>query len=407
MKATPAFMLAAFLASLSVSAAAQTSASCSDRALAADVHACDAAIAAERDAKARSHMLVRRAYAYNEKQKYDEALKDLDLAVRLDPDNAIALHERGYTLNALGDYARGLADLDREAGLRPDTADVYRERAFSRHHLGDLAGAFADRGRVVALDRNAESLLGRAEAAMWVGRFDEAAADMDAAEALARDARDEDVAADVRKLRERMALWTAGPRDAGAAARCDAAQDNSRFDQRDLIGDCTSAFLQASAPADRARFLATRSIAWLIARRDQSSATADNQIAAAVDPGNADWHSNLGFSYLQVRHSWAAVREFDRALAIRQSWMALAGRASARYNLGDKEGAFADAKASVEMQPNEVALIVLGDLSHDRKDDASARLYWMSAYRLGARDDGLTARLRSIGVDHPENEPRQ
>ena len=85
--------------------------------------------------------------------------------------------------------------------------------------------------------------------------------------------------------------------------------------------------------------------------------------------------------------------------------MVFAGRASARYNLDRKEEAFADAKKSFEMHPNELALTVLGDLAHDRKDDKSAKLYWMGAYHLGDRDDGLIQRLKSVGVDHPDNEP--
>jgi hypothetical protein len=48
---------------------------------------------------------------------------------------------------------------------------------------------------------------------------------------------------------------------------------------------------------------------------------------------------------------------------------------------------------------------VLGDLSHDRGDTARARSFWMGAWHLGDRDDGLIERLRSIGIDHPENEP--
>ena len=131
----------------------------------------------------------------------------------------------------------------------------------------------------------------------------------------------------------------------------------------------------------------------------------DKKIAVALEPGNLDWHSNLGFAFVDSHHSWAARREFDRALARKESWTALAGRSAAKYNLGDKNGAFADAKRSFEIRPNEVALIVLGDLAFERDNRASAKLYWMGAYHLGSRDDGTIERLISVGVDHPENEP--
>ena len=68
--------------------------------------------------------------------------------------------------------------------------------------------------------------------------------------------------------------------------------------------------------------------------------------------------------------------------------------------------AFLDAKKSFEIKPNQGALTVLGDLFKDRNDEAAAKLYWMGAYQLGSRDDGLLARLKSVGVEHPESEPR-
>lgn len=128
-------------------------------------------------------------------------------------------------------------------------------------------------------------------------------------------------------------------------------------------------------------------------------------MAVALEPGNADWHANLGGSYVMVRRSWAGRRALDRSLAIKESWPALAQRAAARYNLRDPEDALADARRSFELYPNEVALIVLGDLSRDGGDRASAKLYWMGAYHLGSRDDGTIARLKSIGIDRPDQEP--
>jgi hypothetical protein len=91
---------------------------------------------------------------------------------------------------------------------------------------------------------------------------------------------------------------------------------------------------------------------------------------------------------------------------ISETWPALAQRAAAKHNLQDSEGAFADARRSFEIEPNEVALLVLGDLSKERGDVASAKLYWMGAWRLGSRDDGIVERLKSVGVDHPDREPR-
>lgn len=381
-------------------------AACAPSTLAADLHACDKAIGEEKDARLKARLLRSRAYALNEKASYEDALKDLDAALALDPDYVNALHERAYTYGELSDYARALKDLDREVALRPDGLGGYQERAFARHWSGDFVGALADRNREAALKPDDAGIVwARADEAAWLGRFDEARRDAAASEALAKAAKDDDGVREAQQLRQRIDLLSSPNPGGSPKARCRAADREGKFEQPHLIGDCTVAFLAARDNKAKAELLTIRGIAWLVGQQDQAASTSDERIAVALDPGNAVWHSNLGFSYVQGRHSWAADREFTKSLQIRESWTALAGRAQARYNLDRKDEAFADARRSTELHPNDVALTVLGDLAHDRNDDKSAKLYWMGAYHLGDRDDGLIGRLKSIGVDHPENEP--
>ena len=363
--------------------------------------ACDAAIAGATEPRLKAELLFRSAYAYNEHDGYFDAERALQEATRLDPAHALAWHELSYTENALGNYAPAEQAADRAIALIPDRAQPYQERGMARHAQGNLEGAYADRDRVAEMmPDDAGAHLGRAIDALWLGRFDQAAADLDAASTRARD---DQLRQRVEHWRNALRLWRTRSGAADPGATCVMPNDNDPLLRPGFIGDCTAAFLAEARPARRAEILTTRSVAWLVAAQDSEASTGDRAIAAALDPGNADMHANLGFSYLNVHHSWAASRQFDRSLAIRESWMALAGRASAKYNLHDPQGAFADARRSVEIQPNELALTVLGDLSHDRGDDARARFYWMTAYHIWATvDEGLIERLRSIGVDHPE-----
>ena len=365
--------------------------------------ACDAAIAAATDPRLKAELLFRSAYAFNEHDGYFDAERALQEATRLDPTHALAWHELSYTENALGNYAPAEQAANHAIALLPDRAQTYEERAMARHFQGNLEGAYADRDRIVRMTpEDAGQALGRAWAAMWLGRFDQAAADLDTAASHASDSEQQQR---IERARAALRLWRTRSGAPDPAAACVEPNNNDDLLRPGLIGDCTAAFLAETRPARRAEFLTIRSLAWLSAAPDREASTGDNAIAAALDPGNPNPHLNLGFSYLAVHHSWAAAREFERALSIRESWMALAGRASAKYNLHDARGAFADARRSFEIRPNELALTVLGDLSHDRGDAAGARLYWMGAYHLGDRDDGLIERLRSIGVEHPENEP--
>ena len=376
-------------------------------ALSGDPAACDTAIAAERDPQAKAELLFGRAYVLVEKYRFEEAVQSLDEAIRLAPDFAEAYHERAYALGELREFERALRDSDRDVALRPDYAPAYEERAYLRQRGGDLEGAFRDRGRIVELKPgDAGSLLARGAAALWTGRFDLASADTAEALRLASAAGDEKLASDAQAQQRAVALWRDRPAGGSPEARCRAAMNESELGRAGLIGDCTAAFLAAATPFDKADLLTIRSIAWLVGHQDEPASIADQEVAVGLDPGNHQWRANLGGSYRRVRHSWAGKRELDRSLAIQVTWVALAERAAAHYNLGDREAALADAKKSFEMKPNEIALIVLGDLSKDRDDEASARRYWMDAYHLGSRDDGTIERLKSIGIDHPEQEPK-
>jgi len=365
-----------------------------------EASACDAAIAAG-DPTARAQLLLYRGYARNEQGDSLAALVDLDSAVALDPGNVGARQERAYTNNELGNYAEALADLDASAALGVATVRLFTERAMSRLKVGDIKGAVADRDAILAITPDdGGAHIARAADLLWLGHFADARTDLDSAAMIAGKSGDADLTRRIEQHRATLALWSTGA-EANPDAVCRAADTDAKLRVPTLIATCTAAFLAAPTGKAKAEMLTIRSIAWMIARQDQASGTIDRQMAAALDPGNADLHANLGASYVAAQHSWAAEREFDRSLAVRENWPALAGRSAARYNLGNANGAFADAKRSFEIKPNELALTVLGDLLHDKKDDKAAKLYWMGAWQLGDRDDGLVARLKSIGITDP------
>jgi len=367
---------------------------------------CDAAIQAESDPAKKAELYFRRAYVENERQGYQEAVADLNSACALVPHQVKYLHERAYTLNSLGRYRDALADLNEEVSLQPQTAGAYEERALARTRLGDWSGALADRDQVVKLSRpSMGALIARAHARLWLGQFEDARQDLKAAASVdsgAANAEDKEYLERVSGLLESWTLHSPGE---NPAANCQFT-DKTDFSRPTLIGDCTLAFLAAKTPREKAEALNTRSVAWNIARHSPHDMTNDCEAAVAVDPDNEDWHANLGFAYIQERHSWGARQEFDRSIEIHPTFIALAGRARAHYNLGETKLAFLDAKKSFEIKPNEAALWVLGDLAKDRNDDASAKLYWMGAYHLGSRDDRLLDSLKSVGVKDPESEPR-
>lgn len=367
--------------------------------------ACDAAIAKESDPTAKSVMLFRRAYmedAAGDFAKYPKALADLDAAIKLWPENFLALHERAYLHNEYGHWREAEKDLDVQIRLKPGLADGYVERALARFKLGALDGMTEDADAAVMLaPAKPGNYILRARAALWHGRFDAARADLDKAQALAGPAGDGGTAQQAEKLRAQMAAWTKRSANPDAQAACREADEKGDYSAEGLIGDCTRAFLDARTPKDRADMLTDRAMAWLMGPGDEDQSTADSAMAAAIDPSDTNL-SNLGFAYMRVRHSSAAIEQFDRSIALKPDFYNYAGRASAKSNVGDYDGAIADAKASLAIRNNDLALIVEGDAVYAQtKSYDKAKPFWIAAWRAGGRDDGIKERLKEAGVPVP------
>lgn len=368
-----------------------------------DSDACAGAIAAEVDPAKKAQLFYWRAYAEDESEHYDQAIADLTQTLALLPGFPPALHERAYALNSMARYHEAEADLTALMIVEPQEASHYQERAFARFYQGNLAGEFTDRDAVVRLRPNeAASLLARARSEMWLGRFADARRDIDAASAAANDDHSRQSAS---QTLADLQVWTATS-SADPKHACDLNRLAQQTRPQNLIGDCTAWFLGAQSNTEKANALTVRAAAWHILQNSETDWVIDMQIAVALEPDNPDWRTNLGMGFMAVRHSRAAVWEFNRSIELHPSWIAYAGRGAAKFNIGDSAGAFEDARTSFDQHPNELACTTLGDLAYSRHDIEAAKSFWLGAYALGDRDDALMARLAQVGVTDPAHAAR-
>ena len=87
---------------------------------------------------------VPRGRAYFYKERYTEALADLDKAIAADvPDLAVAYNARGCVYYALKEYKKALADLDEATRLDPNFAKPYKNRMLVYEALADVERAAA------------------------------------------------------------------------------------------------------------------------------------------------------------------------------------------------------------------------------------------------------------------------
>jgi tetratricopeptide (TPR) repeat protein len=117
--------------------------------------------------------------------EHAEALRHIDLALKLQPDNAVALNNRGVVLQELRRLHQALASFARAVGLRPDYAEAHANQGNALKALGRLAEALASYDRALALQPNhAEAHSNRADALLRLNRLEEALASYDLALAL-------------------------------------------------------------------------------------------------------------------------------------------------------------------------------------------------------------------------------
>ncbi len=124
----------------------------------------------------------RRGEMLADSQRLDEALRDFQAAIELDPQCSLAFHNRGVTFAQRNQYAAALRDFNRVIELNPGLGIAYRNRAELLSALDRTQDALADYDRALAsLPNDAALYLARAHAKQRLGNFAGAAADIEQA----------------------------------------------------------------------------------------------------------------------------------------------------------------------------------------------------------------------------------
>ena len=76
--------------------------------------------------------------------QYNDAVKDYDTAIRLNPNDAYAFYVRGWSKARLGQYNDAVKDYDAAIRLKPNDAFTYHSRGWSKAQLGQHSEAIKD-----------------------------------------------------------------------------------------------------------------------------------------------------------------------------------------------------------------------------------------------------------------------
>jgi tetratricopeptide (TPR) repeat protein len=133
---------------------------------------------------------VARGVAYFKKGNYDQAIKDFDYAIELDPTNPFPFYDRGTVESSLGLYDKAIVDYSNAIQLNSTYASAFNNRCFAynaRAQAGDYDQAVRDcRSAIKLSPSQSNPYLGLGNALSNKGENEEALKQYD--EAIARDA---------------------------------------------------------------------------------------------------------------------------------------------------------------------------------------------------------------------------
>ena len=99
------------------------------------------------DAKA----MLEQGMTYASTGQWDEAIRDFDEAIRLEPTNAFAYGIRGTAYYSKRDFDRAIRDFDQALRLDPREVKAYTSRAYAACGKGDFSQALKDFDTVIRL----------------------------------------------------------------------------------------------------------------------------------------------------------------------------------------------------------------------------------------------------------------
>ncbi|MEZ5924912.1 MAG: tetratricopeptide repeat protein [Hyphomicrobiaceae bacterium] len=113
---------------------------------------------------ARVPLLIGRGHTLMVKALYDQAIKDLDEAIQLNPKSASAYNHRGLILRKKGDLGKAIEDYSMAIQINPVYALAYSNRGHVQEALGKREEAIADFRRALMLDASLTSASDRLKA---------------------------------------------------------------------------------------------------------------------------------------------------------------------------------------------------------------------------------------------------
>ena len=99
-----------------------------------------------------------RGMSYLKNGEVEDAISDLNKAIKLNPENAVTYFSRGKAYFKKGDPEKAISDYDKAIELNPGYTDVYFSRGYYYQTIGEYGKAISDYNKVISIrPRNAHA----------------------------------------------------------------------------------------------------------------------------------------------------------------------------------------------------------------------------------------------------------
>jgi tetratricopeptide (TPR) repeat protein/S1-C subfamily serine protease len=287
-----------------------------------------------------------------------KALDDVNQAIRLQPDLAIAYHLRGWVYSDLENYTAAIADLEEALRLQPDRGEIYAALGSIYAKMNFPSGFTQAYEKALRLqpddgDRYAERGLAYSDG---FGNYEHAIKDYDQA-------------------------MTLQPESAYLYLTFKARARLAKEDYQGAITDLTESIrlMPNYVPAYMNRAIAEAK------RGNKERFLADFEQALKLEPDNAWIYSNRGYQRFQRGDTQGGIEDYKKAmeLAPELTYLFYNYRGDARNDKGDYKGAIEDYTKAISLKPDEpVFYTKRGGVRENQKDYNGAIEDYTQAIKL-------------------------
>jgi protein O-GlcNAc transferase len=331
---------------------------------------------------------INRGVVLQHLKRFDEALASYDQAIGLEPDDADNFYNRGNALKELKRLDEAVESYDRAIALNPDHTGALYNRGNALGELKRCAEALASYERVISLTpRHTEAHVNRGIVLAELGRFDEALASFDQAIAVSPghpgawinrgmtlhglERLDEALTSFDRAIEFNPNFAEACNRRGNTLHR------SKRLDAAVASYDRAIAIMPDYAEAFSNRGNALRELR----RFEEALASCDRAIA--LEPNLAEAYVNRGIALMDMMRFDDALASCDRALNVRPDYAeALSARAAILQAQGKIDDAIATYRHALSIKPDDAAIhtnLIFAlnfDASASEADKQSERVRW-------------------------------